>query len=509
MHVDQLTHHANTIGDRIAIVDDRPGEPVRELDYATFNALANRLANGLVSLGIRPGDHVGWWGRNSLETMCAIHACRKAGAISVPIPYGSTGDEATYLLANANIAALVVEAEFASLVADIAHDLPELRHVVVYGGAGSADQLAWDETLGSAATPPTEGTLQATSMIIYTSGTTGRPKGAVKEIAGAPNEFAPLLQTLGWPSMSRLVFLTTGPLYHSGPSGFALRAQAAGGTIVTQHQFDAVDWLRLADAYQVTATFSAPTPIRRVCAVPADIKAKYDVTTMETMIANAAPWTMTLKEAYLRDFPAESLWEVYGSTELSVVTVLAPADQLRKPGSCGQAAPGVDVRLLDEAGAEITEVGQPGELFARSAGVFETYHRAHGGYLEDHRDGFQTGGDIAYRDEEGYFYICDRKKDMIITGGVNVYPAEVENVLDAHPDVHEVAVIGIPDDEWGEAVCAVAVPDGSLDPAALLAFAAERLSGPKRPKRVVVVDELPKTGTGKVLKRALRETLIL
>jgi len=508
VYVDQLTHHAATIGDRIAITDDRRGEQVRELNYAAFNDLANQVANGLATLGIEPGAHVAWWGNNSLETMCTIHACRKAAAISVPIPYRSTDDEALYLLSNANVAALVVEAQYAPLVADLAARLPELEHVIVYGGPPLAGQLAWDEILGSPTAPVAERSMQATNMVIYTSGTTGRPKGAVKEIGGAPNEFPPLLEALGWPSMERLSFLTTGPLYHSGPSGFALRAQAVGGTIVTQHQFDPVDWLRLVDTYQITATFSAPTPIRRICAVPDDVKTGYDVTSMRTMVANAAPWTMTLKEAYLRDFPADSLWEVYGSTELSLVTALAPEDQLRKPGSCGRAAPGVEIKLLDENGTEIVVPGVPGELFARSAGVFETYHRAHDQYLEDHRDGFHTGGDIAYRDNEDYFYICDRKKDMIITGGVNVYPAEVENVLDAHPDVREVAVIGVPDDEWGEAVCAIAVPNGSLDPESLMAFAAEHLSGPKRPKRVVIVDELPKTGTGKVLKRALRESLI-
>jgi fatty-acyl-CoA synthase/long-chain acyl-CoA synthetase len=149
----------------------------------------------------------------------------------------------------------------------------------------------------------------------------------------------------------------------------------------------------------------------------------------------------------------------------------------------------------------------PGELYARSAGLFETYHGAHDRYLDDHRDGFQTVGDIAYRDDEGYLYICDRKKDMILTGGVNVYPAEVENVLDAHPAIAEVAVLGMPDEEWGEAVCAVVVPAGPITADEVVAYAREHLSGPKCPKRVVMVDELPKTGTGKVLKRQIRDEL--
>lgn len=259
---------------------------------------------------------------------------------------------------------------------------------------------------------------------------------------------------------------------------------------MTQYQFDPEDWLRLVQDHRVNATFSAPTPVRRLTALPAEVKQRYDVSSLASPVANAAPWTMTLKEAHLCDFRSDSLWEVYGSTELSVVTALPPADQLRKPGSCGLPAPGVEVKLLDDQGVEVVTPGEPGELYARSAGVFETYHKAHDRYLDDQRDGFQTVGDIAYRDEDGYFYICDRKNDMIITGGVNVYPAEVENVLDAHPDVAEVAVLGLPDEEWGEMVCAVVVAGESA--AATLAdditlWARERLSGPKTPKRVVIV----------------------
>ncbi len=504
MPVDHITHYAETRGDHVAIVDDRPGEPARELTFTAYNAEINRLANALIGLGVEQGSPVAWWGANSLETMVSVHACRKAAVTSVPIPYRSTAEEAHYLLENAGAVAVVVEAPYAPLVAQLGPTLPALRHVIVHGGNAEDGQLAWAEICDDSATPPTEGTSDETRTMIYTSGTTGQPKGAVRKTGGAVGAAPALMAHLGWPDMERLWFLTTGPLYHSGPSGFALRAQALGGTVVTQHKFDPEDWLRLVDTHRVTATFSAPTPVRRICALPDDVKSRYDVSSLASTVANAAPWTMTLKEAYLRDFREDSLWEVYGSTELSVVTALRPEDQLRKPGSCGQAAPGVEIKLFDDDGNEVTEPGQPGELYARSPALFETYHNAHDRYLDDHRDGFQTVGDVAYRDEDDYFYICDRKKDMIITGGVNVYPAEVENVLDAHPHVAEVAVIGVPDEEWGESVCAVAVPRGVLDPDELITYAAEHLSGPKRPKRVVVVDELPKTGTGKVLKRALR-----
>jgi fatty-acyl-CoA synthase/long-chain acyl-CoA synthetase len=241
-----------------------------------------------------------------------------------------------------------------------------------------------------------------------------------------------------------------------------------------------------------------------VTSLPKEIKEKYDVSSLRSLIANAAPWTMKLKRAYLEDFREDSLWEVYGSTELSVCTVLAPEDQLRKPGSCGVPAPGVEIQLIDESGELISEPGVAGELYARSSALFETYYKSHDKYLEDHRRGYQTVGDIAYIDEEGYYFICDRKKDMIISGGVNVYPAEIENVLDEHPLVEEVAVIGVADDDWGEAVCAVVVARKEFSADDLLSFARSHLSGPKIPKHVYVIDELPKTGSGKVLKRDLR-----
>jgi acyl-CoA synthetase (AMP-forming)/AMP-acid ligase II len=188
--------------------------------------------------------------------------------------------------------------------------------------------------------------------------------------------------------------------------------------------------------------------------------------------------------------------------------VLAPADQLRKPGSCGQPAPGVEIKLFAGDGTEVTGTGpdHPGELYVRSGGVFDDYYKQHDKFTDERRGDFQTVGDIAYRDDEGYFYICDRKKDMIITGGMNVYPAEIEAVLEQHPDVYENAVFGIPSEQWGEMVHAavVAQPGSGLTADAVIEFARERLASYKIPRSVSFVDELPKTGSGKVLKRELR-----
>jgi fatty-acyl-CoA synthase/long-chain acyl-CoA synthetase len=304
------------------------------------------------------------------------------------------------------------------------------------------------------------------------------------------------------------VYITTGPLYHSGPGGFMGLAQALGQTVVLQRKFQAEDWLRLVDQYRVTSTFSAPTPIRMVCNLSDDVKAKYDVSSMRRMIANAAPWSFALKQMYLAFMPAESLFEVYGSTELGVNCILRPEDQLRKPGSCGLPAPMVEVKLFDDDGNEVTGTGpdHPGELFVKSPAVFNDYYKQHDKFLDDQKHGYQTVGDIAYRDDEGYIYICDRKKDMIISGGMNIYPAEIEGALEHHPDVLEAAVFGIPSEEWGESVHAVVVlrEGASMTEDEVIAFAREHLAGYKVPRSVTWSDELPKTGSGKILKRELR-----
>jgi acyl-CoA synthetase (AMP-forming)/AMP-acid ligase II len=275
-----------------------------------------------------------------------------------------------------------------------------------------------------------------------------------------------------------------------------------------QRRFDAEDWLRLVDKYGASSTFSAPALIRMVCALPAAVKDRYDRSSMRVMIANAAPWSYALKQQYVADFPPESLFEVYGSTELGVDTVLLPADQLRKPGSCGQPAPKIEIKLFDDDGREVEGIGpeHAGEVFVRSTAAFDTYYKNDASYEANSRDGFHTVGDIGYWDDEGYLYICDRKSDMIITGGMNVYPAEIEAALEQHPHVFDVAVFGIPSEQWGEVVHATVVraPGSSLTAEEITEFGRGHLASYKVPRSVDFTDELPRTGSGKILKRQLR-----
>jgi fatty-acyl-CoA synthase/long-chain acyl-CoA synthetase len=503
---DILAAHAAARPDKPAVVDDRPGRPPTVWRFAELDREANRLGNALLGLGIRPGETVVWCGTNSPGVVRMMHAARKIGVTSVPLNYRLTAEEASYIVDDCDAVAVYTDAELAGLFAAVRPAAPKLRHVLVFGGRPGPGQEDADALVAAAsdAKPTVDWGAASDSTMIYTSGTTGRPKGAVRSALGDPEQLGRMIAFVGYVESD--VYLTTGPLYHSGPGGFMAIAHLLGNTVVLQRKFDPEDWLRLLERWRVTTTFSAPTPIRLVCQLPEAVKARYDRSSMKRMIANAAPWSFALKETYLRDFPQDSLWEVYGSTELGVDTILRPEDQRRKPGSCGREAPGVELALFDEAGRRIEEPHVPGELFVRSRSAFRTYHKAEDKFERGRRGEWLTVGDVAYRDEEGFYYICDRKNDMIISGGMNIYPAEIEAALDRHPHVLDVAVIGIPSEQWGESVHAVVVRNGpELDEAALLAWAREHLAGYKLPRSVSFVDEIPRNASGKILKKALRE----
>jgi acyl-CoA synthetase (AMP-forming)/AMP-acid ligase II len=506
---DLLTVHAAEQPDKPAVIDDRGSGAVRTLTYAELERRSNQLAHVLLGHEVRAGDKVVWCGQNSVGVVELINAARKVGATAVPLNYRLSDSEAAYVTDHCDAVLVYVDVAYAEVFDRVRHQIPKVRHVLVFDGDGLHAQVPADPLREAASADPVEPPDDedaAGATMIYTSGTTGKPKGAFRRNTGDSAQGAALIEFIGYRSDD--VYLTTGPLYHSGPGGFMRIALGLGQTIVLQHKFDPEDWLRLLSTYRCTSTFSAPTPIRMICNLPTEVLDRYDRSSMRIMIANAAPWSFALKQQYVSLFPPESLFEVYGSTELSVNTVLLPADQMRKPGSCGKEAPGVEIRLYDPDGNIVTDTGPEatGELYVRSGAVFADYYKQHDKYEEDHRDGFQTVGDIAYRDDEGYLYICDRKKDMIISGGMNIYPAEIEAVLEQHADIYEAAVFGIPSDEWGESVHAVIVkrPGADLDEAAVQAHAREHLAGYKVPRSFSWMDELPKTGSGKIQKRELR-----
>jgi acyl-CoA synthetase (AMP-forming)/AMP-acid ligase II len=502
---DFLSLYAQSQPDAPAVIDDRPDGSVTSLTWVELDVRSNRLADVLLRHGAGPGTKVVWCGQNSIPVVVLVNAARRVGTTAVPLNYRLSDEEAAYIVHHCDATIAFVDAEMAPMFERIRASIPKVTTVLVYDGEirhGMADV----EALMSEASTEEPAPVEAGATMTYTSGTTGKPKGALRPGGGDMTHVLGMVALIGYTADD--IYIPTGPLYHSGPGGFMAIAQGLGQTVIIQRRFEPEDWLRLVDRYRVTSTFSAPTPIRMVCTLPDDVKARYDRSSMKRMVANAAPWSYALKQLYLANFPADSLWEVYGSTELGVNCILEPQDQLRKPGSCGRPAPAVEVRLFDDDGNVVDGVGpdHPGELFVRSSSVFADYYKQHDRYLADKRDGWQTVGDIAYWDDEGYLYICDRKKDMIISGGMNIYPAEIEAAIELHPDVYEVAVFGIPSEEWGEAVHAavVAQPGSALSVDDVVAHARGHLASYKIPRSIEFIDELPKTGSGKVLKRDLR-----
>jgi acyl-CoA synthetase (AMP-forming)/AMP-acid ligase II len=507
---DVLSIYARSQPDKPGVIDDKPDGTVVTWTYAELEAGSNRVANLLLSLGAGPGTKVLWCGPNSPEVVAVMAAIRKIGAVSVPLNYRLTPDEALYVINHSDAEIAYVDHEYAPMFATLRGQLEKIRHIVAVGGrdAETPDGMLTSADIAAApADAPDVGDAAGTGgMMIYTSGTTGKPKGAVRSGAPDPELVGGLISLLGYRPDD--IYITSGPLYHSGPSAFMGLGLLFGQTIIVQRKFDAEDWLRLVDKYKVSSTFAAPAPVRMICALPGQVKDRYDRSSMRVMVANAAPWSYALKQQYVADFPPGSLFEVYGSTELGVDTVLRPEDQMRKPGSCGKPAPGIEIILVDDDGNQVTATGpdHPGEVFVRSRGTFDSYYKNDAGYESNSRGGFHTVGDIAYRDDEGFLYICDRKTDMIISGGMNVYPAEIEAVLEEHPGIYDVAVFGIPSEQWGEVVHATVVrsPGSSLTGEEIMAFAREHLASYKVPRSVDFTDELPRTGSGKLLKRQLR-----
>jgi acyl-CoA synthetase (AMP-forming)/AMP-acid ligase II len=504
---DILSIYAETQPDKPGVIDDKGSGNVVVWSYAQLEAQSNRVANLLLSLGSGPGRKVIWCGPNSPEVVAVMNATRKIGAVAVPLNYRLTPEEALYVINHSDAEIAYVDAEYAGMFAVLRDQLEKVRQVIAVGGPAPDGMLGDDAIAAASADAPDVGDAAGTGgTMIYTSGTTGKPKGAVRTGTPDPEVIGGLFGLFGYTPED--IYITSGPLYHSGPSAFMAAGLAFGQTIVVQRRFDAEDWLRLVDKYKASSTFSAPALIRMVCALPAEVKARYDHSSMRVMLANAAPWSFALKQQYVADFPPESLWEIYGSTELGVDSVLEPKDQMRKPGSCGKPAPGIEIVLFDEGGNAVTGTGpdHPGEVYVRSRGVFDAYYKNDSSYQSSSRGEFHTVGDIAYWDDEGYLYICDRKTDMIISGGMNIYPAEIEAALEQHPEIYDVAVFGVPSEEWGEIVHATVVlsPGSSLTAEQISAFGREHLAGYKVPRSVDFMDELPRTGSGKILKRQLR-----
>jgi len=297
-----------------------------------------------------------------------------------------------------------------------------------------------------------------------------------------------------------------GPLYHSAPNSFGIRAGKLGGALVLMPRFEPEEFLELIERYGIDTIFMVPTMFIRLMKLPEEVRRKYDVSSLRHVIHAAAPCPSDVKRAMI-DWWGPVIYEFYGSTESSAVTFATSEDALRKPGTVGKISPGAELRFLGEDG-RVLPAGEIGEIYSRMAELADfTYHNKPEKRAEIDRDGFITSGDVGYIDEDGYVFICDRKRDMVISGGVNIYPAEIESVLHAVPGVHDCAVFGIPDAEFGEALMAVVEPQAgvTLDAADVRARLKTSLADYKVPKHIEIRTGLPREDSGKIFKRRLRD----
>ena len=495
---DFLASHAETLPHKPAVI---LGD--RKLDFASLDRAANRAADIFRSLGCEAGDRVAIMSFNSIEGFEIANGLRRVGMVTVPVNYRLRGPEIAYVLNDSGAKVVVAGPDHVDEVMAASSEVTgDVRYVAV-GDRVPEGWLSYGLLMDGAAEHQTSGAVGdglAASMI-YTSGTTGHPKGAWR-----PNgvDIANVLQVIGIFDLTQSdVHLMCGPGYHSGVSFFSALHQVLGATVVTQPKFEADGALDAIARHRVTTVFLAPTLLQRL--VDAHQKNPRDVSSLRALILGAAPCPYALKVRAEGVF-GKVLWEFYGATETGINTVLRPEDQLRKPGSCGMAVPGQEIRLVDTAGEDVPD-GEPGEFMVRNSWLAEYYRRPDATGKSLH-DGFFSVGDVAYKDAEGYYFICDRRIDMVISGGVNIYPAEIEAVLHAHPSVVDAAVIGVPDEQWGESLKAVVQlkADGATATEdELIAFCADRLASYKKPRSIDFVDELPRDAAGKLLKRKIRE----
>lgn len=505
--VDTLARYAEIQPDKPALIDDTPGQPVSIVTYAELSREANRIANALLRSGVAPGQRTAWMGRNSIEAIEFIQGAARVGAPAVPLNHRMQRSDAAQLLRFSGAVLVWTDAEFAPLFADIEAETG-VQQVVVFNGPPGPGQVGSAQFLaGSPDTfpppPPAGATSQAASS--FTSGTTGAPKRIIRSTMAGTSEAN--LQTRVWGTEPH-VFITSGTISSGASGGFYALALSRGDTVVLQRKFDPEDYLRLVEKYRVSFAYLAPTVARQLAALPEEVKARYDRSSLRTVFGGASKWSYAVKLAFRETFPDTDLWEIYGSSELGSNTVMDPEGHWGRPESCGRPVEGVEIQLRDESGEPVVLPYHQGVLWVRSdfASGFEGYEGDPIATSASIDGEWRSVGDIAYFDQDGYYYISDRAKDMIVSGGINVYPAEVEAVIDSFPGVMECCVIGVPDDTWGERVHAVVVakPGADLSASEILAHCRAHLASHKIPRDIDFVGELPHTLSGKILKREVR-----
>ncbi|MFZ5632464.1 MAG: class I adenylate-forming enzyme family protein [Bacillota bacterium] len=489
----------------------------RSFTFREWNERSCRLADALGEMGVGHGGRVAVMAYNRVEWMEIYAACAKGGQIAVPIMFRLAPPEFQYIINHSQCRAFIVEEPFVEKVNSVRRQLPTVpeSNFIYLGGGKAPEGYRHYEDVIAAGGPSEPGVTVGpadTWTIMYTSGTTGKPKGVVRTHESYIAQY--LLSNINMgvrPTDKPLMVMPmchVNSIYYSFPYTYV----SAPVMVYNMVSFDPEDLLRTMSQYGITFTSLVPTHYIMILALPDEVKGRYDVSSVRQLLISSAPARKELKLMIMDHFKSAELWEAYGSTEAGLITYLRPEDQFKKLGSIGREIYGIDrIKLLDENGNEVPD-GEVGELYTRSPNAFKEYWRDPEKTREVFRGDWCTAGDMGKRDGDGYYYLVDRKKNMIISGGENVYPSEVENVVGAHPAVKDVAVIGVPDEKWGEAVRAVVVlhdhcrPDDGLE-REIMDFCRDKIAGYKRPRSVVFIkeEEMPRTGTGKILHRVLRE----
>ncbi|HVX22392.1 MAG TPA: AMP-binding protein [Acidimicrobiales bacterium] len=502
---------------------ERPGrtaavEGERAVTYAELDQLGARVARALVGSGIRPGDRVGYLGRNSITHLESMAGASRAGAVTVPFNWRLSEQELAYVIGDSTARLLVVEEEFAAAAHRIVTGLEAPPIVVVDGAAGRSGYRQWRDASGEVETPmPTGPACEGVCFHIYSSGTTGRPKGVLLTSAGIMEKLAVVEHD--WGLDDRTVGLLSGPVFHIAGTSVALAGLDVGATQVIARDTSPTAVVDLVRRHRITFAGTVPAVLNAIIALPPD--ELEDVTSLDLVMYGASSIPRDVLRRSMELLGCDFV-QSYGLTETAgTVTNLSVEDH--RPGapehrlaSVGRVNGNVEVRIVDPETSEDVPPGTPGEIWLRTTQNMVGYFG-----LPDEtartltRDGWLRTGDVGRLDPDGYLYLVDRLKDVVISGGENVYPAEIEAVLRGHPSVADCAVIGLPSTRWGESPVAVVVGTGrppdeadldeaDLDEADLIEYCRERLAHYKAPRRVDRVDEIPRTAVGKVDKARLR-----
>jgi long-chain acyl-CoA synthetase len=473
------------------------------MTYGEWNDRADHVAEGLHALGLEAGDRLGMRFHLGLEWFVLQRALQKVGVAQVAVNWKLTPEEALYIIADSGARGLACDDTDPSRWTTL-----DVGLLVTVGQSSGSPGVRYEDLLGTPNPTPRFGPLRP-AMIMYTSGTTGAPRGVPpRDLAGVDlnrlrRYYASIARRPAHPPES--VCLITLPIHHGAGPAAAAAACATGGTSVLLDPFDAEEALRLIERHRVQMWMSVPTMLLRIQALPEDVLARYDLSSLVALSTGAAPVPQSLKEWIVDRLGNELLWENYGLSEAGGVTYAAPEHHLAKPGTSGLPYAEVDIAIVDARWNRLP-TGETGEIAVNTPMVLQKYLGGEPLGDDTVRNGYYRTGDVGHLDEDGFLFITDRIKDMVVAGGVNIYPAEIEKALVDHPGVINAAVIGIPHEDFGEQPLAFIVSNPASQPTGddLISFLDGRLASFKRPRQFVFVDELPLSPVGKVLKNELR-----